>query len=123
MRKNRYWIAVVSREHVLNAMKWEILQVCHGKKAPLKRIKKDDYIILYSSKNKMWDKEPLQRFTAIAQAVDDDIYQERMFEGFEPFRRKVRYLSCSETKILPLINKLDFISNKKTGDIHFDMVC
>jgi len=116
---NRYWIAVVSKEHVLNGIDWEIMQVCHGKKAPLKRINKDDFIIFYSSKYRMNDKKPYQKFTAIAKAIDDEIYQVKMFENFEPFRRKVKFLKCSETEIKPLINDLDFIQNKKSWGYPF----
>jgi len=110
---NRYWIAVVSKEHVLNGINWGIMQVCHGKKSPLKRINKGDFIIFYSSKYRMKDKTPYQKFTAIAKATDNEIYQVKMFENFEPFRRKVKFLECQETEIRPLINDLEFISNKQ----------
>lgn len=117
--KTKYWIAVVSKEHVLNGIDWGIMQVCHGKKAPLKGINKDDFIIFYSSKYRMKDKIPYQKFTAIAKAIDDEIYQVKMFENFEPFRRKVKFLKCSETEIKPLINDLDFIQNKKSWGYPF----
>ncbi len=117
--KTKYWIAVVSKEHVLNGIDWEIMQVCHGKKAPLKRINKDDFIIFYSSKYRLKDKKPYQKFTSIAKAIDDEIYQVKMFENFEPFRRKVKFLKCSETEIKPLINDLDFIQNKKSWGYPF----
>ncbi len=117
--KTKYWIAVVSKEHVLNGINWGIMQVCHGKKAPLKRIGKDDFIIFYSSKYRIKDKTPYQKFTAVAKAIDDEIYQVKMFENFEPFRRKVKFLKCSETEIKPLINNLDFIQNKKSWGYPF----
>ncbi len=112
MKKN-YWIAVVSKEHVQNGIDWGIMQVCHGKKTPLKRIKRGDYIVFYSSKIKMNDKEPFQKFTAIAKAVDNIIYQTEQCKNFNPFRRKVTFLDCVETEIRPLIDTLDFIENKK----------
>ncbi len=112
-RPIKYWIVTVSKEHVLNGMDWEIMQACHGKKAPLKRINKDDFIIFYSSKYRMKDKTPYQKFTAIAKATDNEIYQVKMFENFEPFRRKVRFLECLETEIRPLITDLEFIPNKQ----------
>ena len=117
--KTKYWIAVVSKEHVLNGINWGIMQVCHGKKAPLKRIGKDDFIIFYSSKYRIKDKTPYQKFTAVAKTIDDEIYQVKMFENFEPFRRKVKFLKCSETEIKPLINNLDFIQNKKSWGYPF----
>lgn len=119
MKNTKYWIAVISKEHVLKGKEWGIVQVCHGKKAPLARISKDDYIVFYSSKQKMTDKEPLQQFTAIAKATDDQIYQVTQFEGFEPFRRKVEFIKCEDTPIRPLINELDFIQNKKSWGYPF----
>ncbi len=115
----KYWIVTVSKEHVLNGMNWEIMQACHGKKAPLKRINKGDYIIFYSSRNKMKDKQPYQKFTAIAKTIDSEIYQVKMFENFEPFRRNVKFLECVETEIRPLINDLAFIPNKQSWGYPF----
>ena len=115
----KYWIAVVSKDHVENGIDLEIMQVCHGKKAPLKRIKKGDYILFYSSKRVLGDKIPYQKFTAIARAIDDEIYQIKMFDDFEPFRRKVEFFKCKETEIRPLIDDLEFIQNKKRWGFPF----
>lgn len=119
MIHTKYWIAVVSKDHVENGMEWGIMQVCHGKKAPLKRISAGDHIIFYSSKINRADKTPFQKFTAVARATDDEIYQVKMFENFEPFRRKVVFLDCVETEIRPLINDLQFIPNKKSWGYPF----
>jgi len=115
MQKNqtKYWIVTVSKEHVLKGVEWGIMQICHGKKAPLKRIKKGDFVIFYSSKNSMEDKTPYQKFTAIAHTNDDIIYTYKMSENFEPYRRKVTFLITKETEIRPLIDDLEFIQNKK----------
>lgn len=115
----KYWIATISKEHVLKGMEWEILQVCHGKKTPLKRINKGDFIVFYSSKINMNDKQPYQKFTAIAKATDNEIYQVRMFPDFEPFRRKVQFLDCQEAEIRLLINDLEFIKNKQKWGFPF----
>lgn len=109
----KYWIAVVSKEHVMNGVKWEIMQVCHGKKAPLQRIQKGDFVVFYSSKIRMKEKEAYQKFTAVAQVMDDEIYQVKMAPNFEPFRRKVAFFNCSDTEIRPLIEDLDFIKDKR----------
>lgn len=112
MGNKKYWIAVVSKDHVLNGIEWGIMQVCNGKCTPLKRIKKNDLVLFYSSKLKMTDKQPYQSFTAIAEAIDDNVYQFEMNPEFIPFRRKVKFIDCKETLIRPLISDLDFIENK-----------
>lgn len=115
----KFWITVISKNHVIKGMSWGIVQVCHGKKTPLKRIKKGDFILFYSSKINQNDKTSFQKFTAIAKAIDDKIYQVEQFKGFEPFRRKVNFIDCQETAIRPLINDLDFIPNKKSWGYPF----
>lgn len=54
-----------------------------------------------------------QKFTAIGQINDDEIYEFEMSPDFKPFRRKINFLDCREISILPLIDRLDFIGNKK----------
>lgn len=107
-----HWIAVVSKEHVLKGKEWGIIQVCHGKEAPLKRIKQHNLVVFYSPKQRLSNKTPLQHFTAVAKITDNDIYQVEQFKGFHPFRRQATFLDCTETPIRPLINELDFITNK-----------
>ena len=87
----RFWIGVVSKEHVLRGVEGGFCQVCHGKKAPLNRMKKGDYLLYYSPKYQMNDQEKLQAFTAVGKILDDTAYQVEMFESFVPFRRDVSY--------------------------------
>ena len=110
----RYWISTVSREHVLVGMEGGVCQVCHGKKGPLARMKKDDWIIYYSPKFSMSGTEQCQKFTAIGKIADDTIYQFKMSEGFIPFRRNVTYLkNVQEQPIRSLLDDLSFTSGKK----------
>jgi hypothetical protein len=109
----KYWINVISKEHVLRGIKEGITQSGHGKEAPLKKMKKDDWIIFYSPKQSFDENEKLQTVTAIGQLPDDKIYQFEMSSTFHPFRRKVVFKKAKEISILPLIEKLDFIKDKK----------
>ncbi len=109
----RFWIGVASQEHVKIGELGGFCQLCHGKSTPLKRMKNGDFIIYYSSKKRMNDKEPYQKFTAIGQIKDDLVYQVEMFEGFFPYRKDVDFFESSEYPIIPLINELTFIENKK----------
>ena len=69
----RYWVGVVSKNHVLRGVEGNFCQVCHGKGGPLNRIKKGDYLLYYSPKYDMNGQDKLQ------------------VEGFFPFRRNVEY--------------------------------
>jgi predicted RNA-binding protein len=115
----RYWIAAISKEHAMRGVRDNFTQVCHGKSVSLKRMKKGDYMIIYSSKITMEGSEKCQAFTAIGQMQDEEVYQFQMNDNFKPFRRKVEFLTCEEISILPLINSLEFIVNKKAWGYPF----
>lgn len=108
----KYWIGVVSKDHVSTGVREGIMQIGHGKRAPLARLKKDDWIIYYSPVKTFGDNKPLQAFTALGQVEDDIIYQFSMREDFMPYRRKVDYKHVKDTPIRPLIESLTFIKNK-----------
>jgi len=110
---SKYWIAVVSKEHAQLAINSNFIQVRHGKEAPLKRMYKDDYVILYSSKIKMAENEKCQMFTGLGKVIDDNVYSFQMTEQFKPFRRNIEFLKCKEVSILSMIENLDFITDKK----------
>ena len=109
----KFWIGVASHNHVKVGESGGFAQLCHGKAAPLKRMRKGDFLIYYSSKVALGEKEPCQKFTALGQIVDDEVYQVEMFEGFEPYRKDVSFYEIEEYPIAPLIEKLSFIPDKK----------
>ncbi len=45
-----------------------------------------------------------------------------MTEDFCPSRRNIEFMPSEDVSILPLINDLNFIQNKKVGDIPFALV-
>jgi hypothetical protein len=109
----QYWIGVVSRSHVLRGVAGGFAQLCHGKAAPLKRMKAGDWLIYYSPRTDMADGEPLQKFTALGCVVDDKVYPYKMAEDFIPYRRAIAYSRCHEAPIHPLITRLSFIKDPK----------
>jgi predicted RNA-binding protein len=119
MKQEKYWIAVVSKDHTQRGVTGGFMQVCHGKKAPLQRMKSDDWVIFYSPKQSMNGEDKCQAFTAIGQASDDAVYQFQMTQDFIPFRRNVKFYPCKEISILPLISELEFIQNKNRWGFPF----
>ena len=115
----KYWIAVISKDHAMKGVNGNFTQVNHGKEAPLKRMKKDDWLVIYSPRQSMEGSEKYQAFTAIGRVADDEVYSFQMTEDFIPFRRKISYLKSTETSILPLIEDLEFIPNKKSWGFPF----
>ena len=104
----RYWVAVVSHDHVRVAVEGGFFQSNHGKEAPLKRIARGDRVLFYSPSEKIRSGEPIQAFTATGEVIDDEPYQAVQSQTFKPFRRRVRYEDGSRAIIRPLLETLSF---------------
>lgn len=113
------WIAVASAEHVRNGRAQGFMQVCHGKAAPLRRLKLNDWVVYYSPTVTFGGKDKLQSFTAIGQIKEGEPYQVDMGNNFCPFRRDVCWFESEEAAIIPLLNQLDFTKNKKNWGYQF----
>jgi hypothetical protein len=108
----KYWINVVSQDHVEKGRLGGFTQANHGKPSALRAMKKDDWIVFYSPKTTFEEGEPLQAFTAIAQVIDDEPYQVEVSALFNPWRRNVRFEKLMEAPIKPLVAELEFIQDK-----------
>ncbi|BBD22030.1 EVE domain protein [Streptococcus constellatus subsp. constellatus SK53] len=87
----KFWVGVVSENHVKRGVTGGFCQVCHGKGGPLKRMKKGDYLLYYSPKIDLDSDQKLQAFTAVGKMTGDEVYQFEMAPDFIPFRRDVEY--------------------------------
>jgi tyrosyl-tRNA synthetase len=115
----KYWVIVASKDHVKNGLAEGIAQVCHGKASQLKRMRKNDFILYYSGKQTLHNPQLCQQFTAIGKVADDEIYQLHASEGFCPSRRNIEFMPSKDVYILPLIDELNFIQNKKSWGYPF----
>jgi predicted RNA-binding protein len=115
----RYWIGVVSKNHVARGVVGGLAQLGHGKRAPLARMKAGDWLIYYSPKIAMDGDEPCQAFTAIGVVKTGEIYEGNMGGGFVPNRLDVDYQQCVDAPIRPLIEKLAFIEDPKRWGYKF----
>jgi hypothetical protein len=113
MITKKYWIASISKDHSIRAVKGGFIQICHGKESPLKRMKAGDCLLIYSSKITMEGNEKCQAFTAVGNVIDDVVYQFQMTETFKPFRRNIEFLNSEPISIIPIIECLEFIADKK----------
>ena len=114
-----YWIGVVSRSHVRRGVEGGFIQLNHGKKAPLQRMKAADMIAIYSPRTEYPDGAPLQAFTAIGRVRTGEVYQVTLSDDFKPFRMDVEFLTSQEAPIRPLIPALSFIKNKQSWGAAF----
>ena len=114
-----YWINTVSRGHVLRGVAGGFTQANHGRPHMLRRMERDDWIVFYSPKTDYPDGDRLQAFTALGRVCDDEVYQEDFDPQFQPFRRRMEFLPCTETPIRPLIDQLAFIEDKSRWGFRF----
>ncbi len=118
-RETKYWIIVASKDHVKTGIAEGIDQACHGKESPLRRMKKEDFVIYYSDKQTFGKPEKCQEFTAIGKVKDDEVYPFQMNKDFCPFRRNITFFESKDIAIHPLIQDLEFIKNKKSWGYPF----
>lgn len=118
-RETKYWIIVASKDHVKMGLKGGFAQACHGKSAPLKRMKKGDYVLFYSGKQTMNQPQKCQEFTAIGKVENDDVYPYQMTDDFCPSRRNIHCFEHIDISILPYIQDLQFIQNKQSWGYPF----
>lgn len=119
MDKEKYWVTVVSKDHIKRGVAGSFMQANHGKSGSLKKLHANDWVIFYSPKVTYEGDEKLQAFIAIGQVADEKLYQHKMSDDFIPYRRNVKYYSCKDVPIVPLIGSLDFIRDKKAWGFRF----
>lgn len=108
----KYWLVVASVEHVNQSIKEGYCQLVNGKEVPLRKMKKGDGLIYYSSTISLKNKTAVKAFTAIGFIADDVIYTYDMTNYFYPHRRKVNFLKNSQKVAIEELQLfLQFVDN------------
>lgn len=114
--KPKVWVGVISRAHVWRGVEGGFTQVCHGKRAPLARMKPGDVFIAYSPTTELGGGHPLRAFTAFGRIRDDVITQVDLGGGFVPFRRAVAWeANAIEVDLDALRGSLEFVKDAGWG--------
>ncbi|WP_086313468.1 hypothetical protein A5821_000973 [Enterococcus sp. 7F3_DIV0205] len=87
-----YWIGVASKDHVTLGVAGGFCQLCHGKSAPLNKMKAGDWLIYYAPKQSLKTKEPCQEFVAIGQILPGVAYSFEMSPDFIPVRKDIKFI-------------------------------
>lgn len=119
----KFWMGVVSKDHVQKGVNGGFCQLCHGKETPLKRMKKGDYLLYYSPKISLNGNEKYQAITAIGKIIDDNVFQFEMSENFIPFRRNIKYANITRECPIEVLRKHEewknYVSKLRYG--HFEI--
>ena len=109
------WIAVACAEHARRGCaepQRGFMQVCHGKCAPLRRVKPGDRVAYYAPTNTMGEKDRLQSFVSIGVVQPGVPYAFNMGGGFVPYRRDVVYVPAQDAPIAPLLDQFEFVDDR-----------
>lgn len=109
----KYWINVITKDHVLTGVAGGFMQANHGAETNLQMLREDDIVFFYSPGTLFRAGEILQAFTAVARVADGEPYQVALSARMKPWRRKVTSLPCEEVAVKALIPDLNFIGDKE----------
>lgn len=109
----RCWVAVASADHVARGLAGGFMQVCHGKAAPLRRIRPGDRVVYYSPTTVFGQRQVLQAFTALGIVQAGEPYAFDMGGGFVPYRRDVAWQATQPAPIAGLLDHLAFTRGKR----------
>ncbi|MEV0465362.1 EVE domain-containing protein [Nocardia tengchongensis] len=119
----RYWLAVVSRDHVRRGVELGFAQANHGKRAAVERMSAGDGLVYYSPRTGMREGEPIKSFTALGTIAEGPAWQVEALPNstagggcFRPWRRAVDYdRDARQVPIDDLRTELDLTSVPNWG--------
>lgn len=112
----RAWLGVVSAEHTQRAVTGGFIQLNHGKRYGVARLRRGDGFAIYSPTERYGEKRPLRAFTALGVVADEAPYQaEAMSMGaygvVEPWRRRIEFLPVRRAELYEVDLRLTEASN------------
>ncbi|HCL66531.1 MAG TPA: EVE domain-containing protein [Rhizobium sp.] len=113
------WIVVASADHVARGVEGGFVQACHGKDAPLRRIRPGETVTAYSPTMAFGGPGRLQAFTAIGSMKARAPYRVEMSADFHPFRRDIDWHAAQPAPILPLLDRLELTHGKRNWSYSF----
>ncbi|GAB2517518.1 EVE domain-containing protein [Paramicrobacterium agarici] len=115
----RFWLGVVQRDHVREAVRLGIAQLNYGSREAISRLGEADGLVYYSPRESA-DGAPLRAFTAIGRVADDEVYSadRRADASARHWRRRMDwYRPAIEAPIRPLKPHLDLTRSSRTWGV------
>ncbi len=88
------------------------MQVCHGKVAPLRRVRPGDRVAYYAPTVTKGGSDKLQAFVSLGLVKPREPYAFDMGGGFVPLRKDVDYVPAREAAIAPLLDHFEFVQDR-----------
>lgn len=109
------WVGVAAYDHVVRGVEGGFAQLCHGRKAPLARMREGDWIVYYSPRTAFRGDELLRAFTALGRVKSGTAYAFDMGGGFVPFRRDIAFVPCEPVPLARVAPALGFVRDPGWG--------
>lgn len=117
----RYWVAVMSKDQVSDAIKKGYCEFKNGSKLPFKQVNPHSWFVYYSPGTKSLKEireegkeigERVQAFTAIGQVLPGEPYSIDLGNDNVVYRRHARYVpNTTDAPIFPLMGKLSIFKS------------
>jgi hypothetical protein len=117
------WIVVACLDHARIGLAGGFVQACHGKAAPLRRLRRGDRVICYAPATALHGTDRLRAFVALGRARGGAPYQADMGQGCRPFRCDIDWLPARVAPIVPLLDRLSFTRGKRNWGYRFRLGC
>ena len=119
-RPDRAWLGVVSAEHARGATEGGFIQLNHGKRPGVARLRAGDGFVIYSPTERYGEKVPLRAFTALGVVSDAEPYQaEPMSMGahgiVRPWRRRVDFDVVEPAALADVTGELELTQQPNWG--------
>jgi len=119
-RIERAWLGVVSADHTRRAVAGGFIQLNHGKRPGVARLRRGDGFVIYSPTDLYGDKTPLRAFTALGIVADDEPYQAApMSMGargiVEPWRRTIAFADVTPVSLTEIKDRLHLTTQPSWG--------
>jgi len=106
----RYWIGVVSGDHVDFAVKNGLCAFSKGAKSAIEKLSDGDRIAFYSPKTGFVEGDPIQAFTALGTVIDATPL-ETAWDGHQIWTGRAAYAKTTPAPVRPLLEPLAFVTN------------
>lgn len=106
----RYWIGVVSGDHVEFGVENGLCAFSKGAKSAVAKLSDGDRFAFYSPKTGFMEGEPIQAFTALGTVIDATPV-ENNWAGHQIWTAKAAYAKATPAPVRPLLEPLSFVTN------------
>lgn len=117
----RAWLGMVSAEHARLASRYGWIQLNHGARRNLVRLRRGDGFVFYSPTERMGDRAKLRAFTALGRVADDEphLAEEAMDMGargiVRPWRRSVDFAEVRPVDLHTVTHELALTRERNWG--------